>query len=744
MQLSTILIQIEMGSIALPEFQRGYVWNRDQVRNLMTSLYRGHPVGSLLVWETQTDQVKEQARGDGKLSAGTVKLLLDGQQRITSLYGLIRGHAPKFFDGNAQAFTGLYFHLEEEIFSFYMPTRMDGNPLWISVTELMQKGVGTFFPMLAANPDFAPKLADYANRLTAIDNIKNRNFHIEEVTGADKTVDEVVDIFNNVNSGGTKLSKGDLALARICAAWPEARDELKARLDRWAKAGFDFKLDWLLRCITAVVTNESRFSALKDVSTERFKQGLTDTERAINTLLNVISSRLGLDHHRVLGSVYSFPLMARYLDQQGGHFADNRDRDQMLYWYVNTILWGRYSGQTESTLQKDLAAIDGPEGSLTRLIEQLRQNRGDLRVTPGDFSGWSMGNRFYPLLYLLTRVYEARDWEDDIPLSKHLLGSLTNLEIHHIFPKSKLYQKGYKRSQVNAIANFTFLTKETNLEVSNRDPQEYFAHYEKKHPGTVASHWIPTRDSIGNDLTELWQYGNYEAFLAARRELLARKANEFLDSLHTNSISEPEVMSSVLERESSVIPGGIADDAEDKALRDCNQWVTEQGLPSGELAYSLNSQTGEVLAIVDLAWSNGLQEGYSQPVALLLDEGEDTEQAANNAGFRFFTDIEQFKVYVCREILALEEGPMNLGIHLPHPTYTRQYLIEHYPNYWEWVYHLAKHGDMSLGVRMGQGPENEALATAVVEDAQVMTELAVQGTSFEEQLRQKTEAPSLL
>ena len=220
MQLNTLLTQIDMGSVALPEFQRGYVWNREQVRNLMASLYHNHPVGSLLVWETQTEQAQAQARGNGQLSAGTVKLLLDGQQRITSLYGIIRGKAPKFFEGNVATFTGLYFNLEEETFSFYMPTRMKDNPLWINVTDLLQGGVGVFIQPFAGDPTFAPKLPDYINRLTAIDSIKNREFHIEEVTGADKTVDEVVEIFNKVNSGGTKLSKGDLALARICADWP--------------------------------------------------------------------------------------------------------------------------------------------------------------------------------------------------------------------------------------------------------------------------------------------------------------------------------------------------------------------------------------------------------------------------------------------------------------------------------------------------------------------------------------------
>src|SRR3954452_13416089 len=101
MKISTILDQIDLGSIALPEFQRGYVWNRDQVRGLMDSLYRKHPVGGLLVWTTSTDTAT--ARGGQPLPPGYVKLLLDGQQRITSLYGIIRGRPPQFFDGNADA-----------------------------------------------------------------------------------------------------------------------------------------------------------------------------------------------------------------------------------------------------------------------------------------------------------------------------------------------------------------------------------------------------------------------------------------------------------------------------------------------------------------------------------------------------------------------------------------------------------------------------------------------------------------
>ena len=220
-KISTILDHIDSGHMALPEFQRGYVWNRDQVRGLFDSLYRRHPVGGLLVWATESKTATH--RGDGTLAAGVVKLLLDGQQRMTSLYGVVRGKTPKFFDGNAQAFTGLRFHLEAETFAFYQPVKMKDDPALDRrdrADEEGKVGLGESVTRLAAQPDLAPKVGDYVGRLSRLLGITDVDLHVEEVTGADKTLDVVVDIFNRVNSGGTKLSKGDLALARICATGP--------------------------------------------------------------------------------------------------------------------------------------------------------------------------------------------------------------------------------------------------------------------------------------------------------------------------------------------------------------------------------------------------------------------------------------------------------------------------------------------------------------------------------------------
>ena len=167
-----------------------------------------------------------------------------------------------------------------------------------------------------------------------------------------------------------------------------------------------------------------------------FQNGLKTTVQHIDRLLNLIGSRLGLDHDRVLGGRYALPLMSRYLTQRGGAISDPSERDRLLYWYVHSLLWGRYAGSTESVLNQDLGAIENIDGGLDRLTESLRRDRGDLRLHPVDFLGWSRGARFYPLLYMLTRAWGALDWETGVELKGHLLGNLSSLELQPHIPES--------------------------------------------------------------------------------------------------------------------------------------------------------------------------------------------------------------------------------------------------------------------------------------------------------------------
>ncbi|RWR31980.1 DUF262 domain-containing protein [Sinirhodobacter populi] len=649
MKISTILDHIDNGHMALPEFQRGYVWNREQVKGLFDSLYRRHPVGGLLVWATESKTAAH--RGDGQLAAGVVKLLLDGQQRMTSLYGVVRGQPPKFFDGNAQAFTGLHFHLDNETFGFYQPVKMKDDPLWIDVTELMKAGnagLGAYVARISAIPELASLVGEYVGRLSRLLSITDIDLHIEEVTGADKSLEVVVDIFNRVNSGGTKLSKGDLALAKICADWPDARDTMKAKLAEWKAAGYDFNLDWLLRSVNTVLTGEAKFSYLHDKGAEDIQVGLKRATKHIDSCLNMIGGRLGIDHDQVFFGRFGVPVMVRYLDKKNGAL-DEKERDKLLFWFVQSGMWGRFSGSTETVIDQDLEAFEGAEGGLDKLLTQLRMWHGGLRVEPGHFTGWSLGARFYPVLYMLTRMGAARDWGTGLALKASLLGKMSRLEVHHIFPKAQLYKRDFKRAEVNALANFCFLTKDTNLVISDRLPEEYFLEIEKAHPGALASQWIP-------DDPALWKIENFRAFLEARKALLASEVNKRMEELlhgDTHWLEGPAAPTPV----SFAVVGGITSEEEEQQLEGINTWMDVQGLPRGTIAYDFSDpDTGEQRAVFDLAWPNGIQEELSQPVAVLLNESSDVIAIASQAGFRCFQTVAELKRYVEADILVQEEA----------------------------------------------------------------------------------------
>jgi hypothetical protein len=230
---------------------------------------------------------------------------------------------------------------------------------------------------------------------------------------------------------------------------------------------------------------------------------------------------------------------------------------------------------------------------------------------------------------------------------------MSRLEVNHIFPKAVLYRHGYGKSEVNAVANLCFLTKDTNLQIKATPPEEYFPEIERRYPGALASQWVPMDPG-------LWRLDRYPEFLAERRRLLADAANAFLTSLLHGEMPEllPEVMPAarlepVIATSSAMAPGAIESDQEEGALRALNAWVLAQGLADGRLGFELaDPATGTQLASLDLAWPRGVQEGRGEPVALLLNEPAGVLAAASAHGFRCFTDVEAFRHYVESEILG--------------------------------------------------------------------------------------------
>ena len=195
---------------------------------------------------------------------------------------------------------------------------------------------------------------------------------------------------------------------------------------------------------------------------------------------------------------YAIPVITRLLSRQGGRFADDLQADRALYWYVHAAVRGRFAGSTETYLARDLETVDadGIDGVIASLS---RARKGAMTIDPIDFEGVGRGSRSYPLLYLLSRVLDARDLSTGSPLDR----GASDLEVHEIFPKTQLVRHGFARSEVSAIANFAFITPESARDLRWLAPHYYLAECS---PEVLASQWIPQDP-------KLWQIESFREFL---------------------------------------------------------------------------------------------------------------------------------------------------------------------------------------------------------------------------------------
>ena len=234
MKISELLDSIAKQDMVLPEFQREYVWSKDQSKQLFVSLLKEYPVGGLLFWKTdKPPELKNVHVLPERL--GTVQVMLDGQQRLTTLYMLIRGEIPPYYRKSDITHDprDLYFNLETGEFLYYQPTRMKENPLWISVVECFNgKSINVFelAKKSSKSEEEAFTLAQiYTDNLTKIRNIEKADLPSQTVP-PHASMEDAIYIFDLVNSQGTKLTSAELALTHVTGKWAHARRLMKSKL----------------------------------------------------------------------------------------------------------------------------------------------------------------------------------------------------------------------------------------------------------------------------------------------------------------------------------------------------------------------------------------------------------------------------------------------------------------------------------------------------------------------------------
>ena len=533
-----MLDDIRKRNIVLPEFQREYVWNREQAKQLLVSLYKKYPVGGLLLWNTdKPPKLKNIDKLPEKL--GTVQVLLDGQQRLTTLHMLTTGDIPAYYT-EAEIRSDprdLFFHLESADFQYYQSSRMAGDPMWHKVIECFTDQDLNVMAIADAATDDANEKFKLAQTLNNnLNQLRSIREHVlpEQVVPSHASLNDAIDIFDRVNSQGTKLTDAELALTHITGKWPYARRVMKLKLEECGELNFHFGLSFLTRALTATVTGRALFETIHTRPREELEEGWARVNRTIDYLINLLPRQAFIHSTSELSTTNALIPIIAYLTRNEGAFPNQKSILHAVNWFYSALLWARYTAQTDQRLEADLSIIAKEVEPWDLLRNQIVDQRGRIDVKASDFEGRTAQHPLYRLTLVLSKAHSAVDWFNGVPLGvTH--GAAYAMHSHHIFPQGLLYRSGWDsdnymhRQAVNEIANRAFLTAASNLSLSDTQPSDYLPEVEDKYPGALASQFIPMDPS-------LWNVARYRDFLEARRELLALKMNEFRDAL----ITEPE------------------------------------------------------------------------------------------------------------------------------------------------------------------------------------------------------------
>ncbi len=625
---------IEKLDLVLPEFQREYVWTRDQAKQLLVSLLRGYPTGSILIWRTDDPpEIKNNAASRERV--GTTSVILDGQQRLTTLYLFTRNEVPPYYrpEDIEEDPRSLYFNLETGDFQYYSKQTMEGDPVWARVVSCFA-GAG-IDPFRIAETKAGPegdrfKLAQlYSERLNALRNIGHQDYPVQ-VVPASATITEAIDVFDRVNSQGTKLSDAELALAHITGTWPEARRRMKAKIDTLAKRRFVFDLTFMVRGLTTVVRRRALYNTIHGATKEELVEGWGCLSGLLDYLTGIlpkwafISSTDDLNTSNVL-----VPVLA-YLAIHDRKFTSEKDVRPCVHWMYAASAWARYTSQTDQRLDHDISIVARGGNPWQQLVDAIIDQRGRIDVKAADLEGRGAQHPLYRMTYVLVKSKGAVDWFNGLPLDG-APGSAYGIHSHHIFPQSLLYGKGAYQSEnhlhkqiVNEIANRAFLTGSSNIGLSDKPPALYLAEIDQKYPGALEKQFIPTDRS-------LWEVDRFEDFLARRRELIANQFNRQMDNLLQQS--EPAVEPSV----ESLVQAGEGPTVEFKSSlrwdvlgKRVNKDLQRQVLKT--IAAMLNSEGGVLLiGVADDGSAYGIDadiqtlgrrdvDGFAQTLASLVAE----------------------------------------------------------------------------------------------------------------------------
>ncbi|HOD39068.1 MAG TPA: DUF262 domain-containing protein, partial [Candidatus Wallbacteria bacterium] len=586
--IETLLTWVKSGEIAIPEIQRPFVWDATKVRNLLDSLYLGYPVGYLITWRNPTVKLK-----DGKSASGK-KILIDGQQRVTSLMAAILGQEVLTKDYD-KVRVKIAFNPQKELFEVSNPW-IAKDPSWIpDIAEIFSPSA----KLLKITKDYvaANNGVDENDLFATIEKLRKIiNNHVGIIELADDLdIETVTEIFIRVNSAGSPLSQADFAMSKISvnetyggnelrktidyfchmAAYPSFYDIIQKNDQEFCKTTFFQKMSWLKNenddiydpsytdMIRVAFTTEFRRGKLQDLvallsgrnfETKQYEEAIV--EDSFNRLKSSILNFMNENHFkkfvliiRSAGFVDSSLIGSQnalnsayivYLTLRAMKIPDADIERHVRKWFVFSALTGRYSASPESTFDFDIRQIhlQGFDKYSESLYNAQLSDAFWNASLPQELDTSSSSSPYFRVFQAAqVRLLDKGFLSNDLKVMDLIE---VKSDVHHIFPRNFLKKHGLNRVQYNQIANYVVAQSEINIAIGSKEPAKYMSEVlaqcnggQKKYGNITEMSQLKENLAMNciPDGLEQMTVNDYPNFLAERRKLMARKLETYFKGL---------------------------------------------------------------------------------------------------------------------------------------------------------------------------------------------------------------------
>ena len=567
--------QIKQGDLALPDIQRPFVWPATKVRDLLDSMYRGYPVGYLLFWDTGADTGARQIGVGDKFTPVPKKLIVDGQQRLTSLFAVMTG-TPVVRDDYSVGRIRIAFRPSDASFAV-TDAAIDRDPEYIADISGLWAGSGqrktfrTYLEGLRRKRDVDQEEADrLAELLDGVSDLQHYPFKIVEL-GANVDEERVAEVFVRINSEGVTLNQADFILTLMSVWWDKGRRQLE-EFARTAKAPglsagpFNYFIQpspaQLLRVTVALAFRRAVLRHAYTLLRGRdLETGQSDPERRSKQFARLeVSQEKALDltnWHEFLQSleragfrsskmissenVILFSYALWLIGRVDYKVPLDRLREAIARWFFMAHTTGRYSGSFESRFEADVARLgtlkprdaDGFVATLNKVVDDTLTTDFWSITLPNELATSASKS---PALMAYIAALNILDADALLSTGKvrsrldPAIIAKKGIERHHLFPRGYLRNalRIKETKRINQIANMALVEWSDNINISDDAPEKYW-------PAQLAAKKLSTHRVAAqveyHALPDDWQSMGYDEFLQARRLLMSQVARKAFERL---------------------------------------------------------------------------------------------------------------------------------------------------------------------------------------------------------------------